>query len=129
MTMRGEAAVRTAEALLRGDGGRSVLLRMPGPAAAGSAAEELGLATPVFEDLVLWPAVFRKAETTAKLLVAAGVVEALVGSLQFDSAAVLFETAAGVVVDGVMYGVEGFVASKSEGVAYCYCVELKAPVW
>ena len=128
MELTGEAAVRAAEAVLRANGGRWVQLRMPAPAVAGSVAEELGLATPGFQEVALGPVVFRKAESTAKLLVAASAVKALVGTLAFESAEVLFEASAGVAVDGMVYGVEGCVGSAVGGVAYCYCLTLRAPV-
>ena len=122
------AAVRAADVLLRASGGRSVLLRVPAPAVAGAQGEELGLATPEFQDVVLGPVVFRKALDVTRLMVSASVVEALVGSLAFDSAAVLFETAVGVVVDGVVFVIEGSVGSLAGGEAYCYCLTLRAPV-
>ena len=122
------AAVRAADVLLRASGGRSVLLRVPAPAVAGAQGEELGLATPEFQDVVLGPVVFRKALDATRLMVSASVVEALVGSLAFDSAAVLFETAVGVVVDGVVFLIEGSVGSQVEGEVYCYCLTLRAPV-
>ena len=56
------------------------------------------------------------------------VVAGMLGSLAFDSADVLFETAAGVVVDGVVFVIEDCVASTANGVAYCYCLKLRAPV-
>jgi hypothetical protein len=124
-----EAVVRTADAVLRTNGGRSVLLRMPAPAMAGAQAEELGLATPEFQDVVLAPVVFRKAESTAELLVSASAVKKVVGSLAFDSADVLFETAAGVVVDDVVFVIEKCVASRADGAAYCYTLTLRVPVW
>jgi len=121
--------VRAADVLLRVNGGRSVLLRMPAPATAGAQGEELGLATPEFQDTVLGPVVFRKAESTGTLLVSASAVKGVVGSLAFDSADVLFETAAGVVVDGVVFVIEKCVASETGGEVYCYCLMLRAPVW
>jgi hypothetical protein len=121
-------AARTAEAVMRAVGGQRVLLRMPAPAGAG-AAEELGLATPEFQDVELGPVVFRKAESTKKLVVAARVVEQVVGSLAFDSAEVLFETAAGVVVDGVVFVIEECVASMAKDEVYAYCLTLRAPGW
>ena len=127
--MVGEAAVRAADVLLRASGGRSVLLRVPAPAVAGAQGEELGLATPEFQDVVLGPVVFRKALDATRLMVSASVVEALVGSLAFDSAAVLFETAVGVVVDGVVFVIETCVASQAVGEVYCYCLTLRGPVW
>ena len=55
------AAQRAADALLRCAGGRAVLLRMPAPANAGDATEQLGLAAPEFQDVELAPVVFRRA--------------------------------------------------------------------
>ena len=121
--------VRSADVVLRANGGRSVLLRMPAPAIAGAQGEELGLATPEFQDAELAPVVFRKAESTATLLVSASAVKGIVGSLEFDSADVLFETAVGVVVDGVVFVIETCVASQAVGEVYCYCLTLRAPVW
>jgi hypothetical protein len=124
----GEGAVRTAETLLHGVGGRSVMLRLPMAAAGGDDAEQLGLATPGFNDIELAPCVFRKAGARGSLLVSAVAVEKIVGSLEFDSAAVLFKVAVGVVVDGVLLEVEGVVPVESGGVAVCYRVGLKAAV-
>jgi len=121
--------VAAADVLLRNNGGRVVLLRMPSPAVPGAQGEELGLATPEFQDVELGPVVFRKAESTGALLVSAAAVAGVVGSLVFDSAQVLFETAVGVVVDGVVYVVEKCVASQARGEVYCYCLTLRAPVW
>jgi len=121
--------VRAADVLLRNNGGRVVLLRMPAPAVPGAQGEELGLATPEFQDVELGPVVFRKAESTGTLLVSASAVAGIVGSLAFDSAEVLFDSALGVVVDGVVYVVERCVASQVRGEVYCYCLTLRAPVW
>jgi hypothetical protein len=122
-----DAAVRAANALLRATGGRAVLLRMPAPAVAGNDGEQLGLATPQFQDVELAPAVFRKAESTTTLLVSGSAVKAVVGSLQFNSAEVLFETALGVVVDGVLYTIMSSTAATSDGSTYVYSLELRAP--
>jgi hypothetical protein len=122
-------AVRAADALLRANGGRSVLLRMAAPAVAGAQGEELGLATPEFQDAVMGPVVFRKAESTAEMLVSASVVAGMLGSLAFDAADAMFEAAVGVVVDGVVFVIEECVGSMEGGVVYCYCLTLRAPVW
>ena len=113
--------------MLRTNGGRSVLLRMPAPAVAGDDAEQLGLTTPLFQDVELAPVVFRRAESTLRLLVSGSAVKALVVSQEFNSAEVLFETAAGVVVDGVLYTILANTASTSDGVTYTYALELRAP--
>ena len=123
-----DAVVRAAEAALRSNGGRVVLLSIPAPAASGADAEQLGLATPQFQDLPLYPAAFRKNQSTSKLLVSASAIAEIVGSRAFNSAEVLFETAPGVVLDDVLYTITGSVAYQSEGKPYCYCLALRAPV-
>lgn len=130
------ATVRAADALLRGVGGRAVLLRMPAPASAGDVAEQLGLETPQFQDVELAPVVFRKARTTVsdgkaakwELMVSASAVEALVGSLGYSAASVLFATAFGVLVDGVLMTVESATESEANGAPYVYRVVLLAPL-
>ena len=128
------AGVRLADALLRSVGGRTVLLRMPAPALAGDPGEQLGLATPQFEDTPLAPAAFRRARSTAKadgvhseLLVSASAVYALVGSLAYNSAAVLFSVAAGVVIDGALYQITSAVSTEAFGEVYLYRLGLLNP--
>lgn len=122
-----DAAERTADTLLRVNGGRGVWLRLPVPAAAND-DEQLGLAAPQFQDVELAPCAFRKAGDTSTLLVSGSTVKAIVGSLQFNSAEVLFETAAGVVVDGVLYLILSSTATTADGKTYGYILELRAPV-
>jgi hypothetical protein len=122
-----DAAVRAADAALRTNGGRSVQLRMPSPAVANDAGEQLGLATPLFQDVPLAPAAFRNAESTKTLLVSGSAVETVVGSLQFNSAEVLFETALGVVICDVLYTILSNTAATSDGTNYVYSLELRAP--
>jgi hypothetical protein len=130
------AAVRAADVLLRGAGGRAVLLRIPAQASAGDMTEQLGLAVPEFQDAALSPVVFRKARTTAsvgkvaqwELMVSATAVQALVGSLGYSSASVLFATAFGVLIDGVLMEVESATESEVYGAPYVYRLVLRAPV-
>ena len=122
-----EGGVRAAESLLRMNG-RGVVLRMAAPASAGDDAAQLGLETPQFQDVELAPAVFRKDASTAVLLVSARAVKELVGSLAMSSAELLFESAAGVVIDEVTYVVEKVVTQQCAGEPYCYAVTLRAPV-
>ncbi len=112
---------------MRAAGGRMVLLRLAGPAAAND-AEQLGLVTPGFRDVELAPSTWHKASSVTKLLVSGSAVQALVGSLGFDSAEVLFETAVGVVIDEVVYRITDSFAAESMGVAYCYWLVLERPV-
>ena len=122
-----DAAVRAADALLRANGGRAVLLRLPAPAVANNDGEQLGLATPQFQDVQLAPVAFRKLEETTVLLVSGSAVQSIVGSLQFNSAEVLFETAVGVFADGLLYTILSSTASTSDGKTFVYALELRAP--
>jgi hypothetical protein len=134
------AAVRAADVLLRCAGGRAVMLRMPAPASAGDTTEQLGLAVPTFQDVELAPVVFRKnrqAVTTQaavgkvarwELMVSATAVNALVGSLGYSAASVLFATAFGVLIDGVLMTVESVTESEAFGAPYVYRIVVDAPV-
>lgn len=122
------AQVRNAEVLLRGTGGRTVLLRMPGQAIPADVGEQLGLETPVFQDVELGPVVFRRAtapEVDQEVLVSAAAVARVVASLAYDSAKVLFATTVGLVVDGDLYEIEWVRPSQVFGVAYLYRVGLR----
>lgn len=134
------AAVRAADVLLRCAGGRAVMLRMPAPASAGDTTEQLGLAVPTFQDVELAPVVFRKnrqAVTTQaavgqvarwELMVSATAVNALVGSLGYSAASVLFATAFGVLIDGVLMTVESVTESEAFGAPYVYRLVVDAPI-
>ena len=123
-----DGVLRGADAVMRAAGGRTVLLRIAAPAVPGNDAEQLGLATPQFQDLVLGPATFQKANSVEKLLVSASAVHAMVGSRGYDSANVLFETAVGVLIDDLLFEIMNSVASQAMGKPYCYCLTLKPPV-
>jgi phage-related minor tail protein len=134
------AAVRAADVLLRCSGGRSVLLRIPAQASAGDTTEQLGLAVPTFQDVELAPVIFRQARqaTTTQaavgkvarreLMVSASAVNALVGSLGYSAASVLFATAFGVLIDGVLMAVESVTESEVFGTPYVYRLVIDAPV-
>jgi hypothetical protein len=138
---RGAAAVRAADVLLRCAGGRSVLLRMPTNASAGDTTEQLGLAVPEFQDVELAPVVFRKARQAAsaltvavdkatrwELMVSATAVQKVVGSLGYSAASVLFATAFGVLIDGVLTEVISATESEVFGAPYVYRLVLRAPL-
>jgi hypothetical protein len=128
LMQQGDGVRRAAEALLRSNGGRTVLLRLAAPASVGDDAEQLGLATPQFNDVPLGPAVFHKANSVKKLLVSANAVEQICGTLGFDAVDVLFETAIGVVIDGVLYEITDNISSQADGRAFCYWLTLVRPV-
>jgi hypothetical protein len=130
------AAVRAADVLLRAMGGRTVMLRMPAPAVAADVTEQLGIATPAFQDLPLRPVVYRKARATVaegkaakwEMLVSASVIESLVGSLAYASASVLFATAYGVLSDDELLEIESGTEEQVFGQPYVYRLVLRAPL-
>jgi hypothetical protein len=124
----GDGAIRLADAVMRSAGGRMVLLRLAAPAVSANDAEQLGLATPGYQDLPLGPATFHKANSVAKLLVSASAVHEVLGSLGYDSADVLFETAVGVLIGDVLYKITNSFSSQSMGLPYCYWLTLEPPV-
>ena len=129
------AAVRAADVLLRGVGGRAVMLRMPATASAGDVTEQLGLAIPTFQDVALAPVVFRRARARVaegkaarwELLVSATAVEVLAGSLGYGAAEALFGAASGVFVDGVQMVVESATAAEVRGSPYFYRLVVRSP--
>jgi hypothetical protein len=128
LSMNAVAMRRAADVLLRGVGGRAVVLRMPGPASVGDVAEQLGLAVPEFQDVELAPVALERGNgTTRTMLVSANAVNAMVGSTGFSAASVLFANAFGVLVDGVLMEVESVTETELGGVPYIYRVALREP--
>lgn len=123
-----DGVIRLADAVMRSGGGRMVLLRLAAPAVPGDDAEQLGLATPQYQDLVLGPATFHKADSVTKLLVSASAVHEALGSLGYDSADVLFETAVGLLIDDLLYKITNSYSSQAMGMPYCYWLTLEPPV-
>ena len=131
-----EGARRAFDVLLRNAGARSVMLRVPAPAIAGDAAEQLGLATPQFQDVELTPVVFRNiAARTANgkapqrdLLVSATAVEALTGSQNFTSARELFNSAFGVLVDDALLTIVSATELEAGGQVCGYRLALQETV-
>lgn len=125
----GTGAARVAEALLHATGGRSVLLRLPAPAVSGDDGEQLGLATPQFQDAVLGPVAFRKADAAAsELLVSAEAMLRVAGTLEYGSVDALLQAALGVVVDGVVWTITSIRTMQAQGQPYCYGLMVQRPV-
>jgi len=123
--------VRMSDSLLRSLGGRTVLLHIPAPAIEGDLGEQLGLAAPEFQDVELGPAVLRRVRAKIavgtheqvaqyELLISPSAVEKVVGTLAYDSAAILFAQAAGVMVDGELLEIASFAPAEAFGVTYLY---------
>jgi len=121
-----EGMLRAAEALLRVNGGRSVVLRFAMPPAAGDVSAELGLEAADFQEVELAPAVFRKTANTETLMVSAKAVATAAGVVSAASADALFQSASGAVVDGVVYAITSVKVGQAMGSAYCYVLGLRA---
>lgn len=135
------AAVRAADTLLRGVGGRQVILRTPAPALPNDVGEQLGLSVPQFQDYPIAPVVYRRlrprlpsGEPTSitpapqyELLVSATAINALIGSTAYNSAATLFAVAFGFLIDGVLLAIESATYSELGGAPYLYRLLLRAP--
>ena len=129
-----EGARRAFDTLLRNAAARSVMLRIPAPAIAGDAAEQLGLAAPQFQDVELTPVVFRSTaakSSTVKaaqrdLLVSATAVEALTGSQSFNSAHELFNSAFGVLIDDALLTIVSATELEAGGQVCGYRLGLQA---
>jgi hypothetical protein len=130
------AAMRAADTLLRGVGGRAVMLRLPATASAGDVTEQLGLAVPEFQDVTLAPVVFRSARATVsegkatkwELMVSATAIQTLLGSLGYGAAESLFGAAFGVLIDGVLMTIESATGAEVEGAVYLYRLVLRVPM-
>ena len=117
-----------AEAVLRTSGGFTVVLRLPGLAVSGSDAEQLGLGSPMFQDVPIGPAVWRKVGVDTELVVSGAAVAALIASQGAASAEALFAWVAGVVVEGLLYTISKSEAMTAGGVDAAYRLSLVAPV-
>ena len=128
-----EGMARAADALLRSQGGFAVALRLPVPPPAGVDAEQLGLTSPLFQDLPLSPAVFRKARIAMvegqtgkyELLLSPSAVAAAVSAQQVASADVLFAMATGMVVNSVLFLIEATSFTEWLGNVCLYRVLLR----
>jgi hypothetical protein len=127
------------DTLMRGVGGRSVLLHLPAPAIPGDLGEQLGLATPRFQDVALCPALFRRVrartgtadkpdEDSYELMVSASAVERAAGTLGFNGGAVLLEQAAGVLIDETLYGITWVATAEAFGSPYLYRLGLRGAI-
>jgi hypothetical protein len=127
-----EGQVRAADSLLRSLGGFSVGLRVP-TAAAAVDGEQLGISSPLFQDLPLSPVVFRKLRSVMvegqtgkyELLVSSSAVAAAVSVQQVASSDVLLAMATGIVVDRVLFLIEATSFSEWQGNVFVYRILLR----
>ncbi len=102
---------RSVHALIQTLGATAVQLQVPLPPVAGDSGEELGLRAPDFQTKVLDPVAVRRGSTSVELLVAADVLEALLGVTDPGAIATAVETVAAVLIAD-----ETFVPTATESV-------------
>jgi len=136
MTMTGisgAAAVRAANAMLRNLGGTEVTLLFAAAGLPAGALSELGLVDPGVEQAQIGPVVVRELTTEdvgprrrIELLAGQAAMAEQVSQRNVASAEVLFETALGLVYEGEVFHIQGFVVERLAGVAYLYRVAAMA---
>jgi len=125
---RAEALMRAADALLQALGPSEVILVLPVPMEQANA--DLGLASPLVEQLLLSPAVVRKigsataAGTQVEVMLPASIVNALAESRNFDPPNTLFDAALGVLHGGKLLRIEGVAWDSFAGRPYLYRIML-----
>lgn len=121
-----------ADALLRGAGGATALLRVTG-ASTDTSALELGLVATTFADVPVSPVLLRKlrpswnegGEAKWELLVSATSVEQQVNTLDLASAQGLFAMTLAVTVAGQEYLIESVASNEAFGQVYLYRLLLR----
>jgi hypothetical protein len=122
-----------ADALLRAGGGMVVSLLVAPLIGDSTDASQVGVNAPNFQQLPLSPAIFRKIRVAMQedqlsqyeLLVSASAVQQQVSALQLASADALFDTAAGVEINGSQFLIESRSISEALGQIYLYRLLLR----
>jgi hypothetical protein len=122
---RGQAMLRAADALLRTLGPTGIILVLPTDAAQSNA--DLGLGTPLVEQVELTPAVVRPLADAGgrrriEILLSASTVAAQAELRGYESAEALFNAAVGVVHGGRLLRVESVGSDSFAGTSYLYRV-------
>jgi hypothetical protein len=125
---RAEAFLRAADSLLRALGPSEVILVLPVLVQQNNA--DLGLATPVVEQLSLSPAVVRKigsstsARTQMEIMLSASTVNAQAESRNFDPPNALFDAALGIMHGEKLLRIEGVSWESFADTPYLYRIML-----
>jgi hypothetical protein len=125
--------LQMADTLLRAAGGMAVSLLVAPATDDSSDAGQLGINAPNFQQLALSPAIFRKIRVAMQegqlaqyeLLLSATAVQQQVNALQLTSADALFDTTAGVEINGAQFLIESRSVSESLGQIYLYRLLLR----
>ena len=125
---RAEALLRAAHALLRALGPNAVILVLPVPTEQDNT--DLGLASPVVEQVPLAPVVLRDlgnetaTRTRMELLLAASTVNAHAESRNFDPPDAMFDAALGILHWGKLLRIERVAWDSFADTRYLYRVML-----
>jgi hypothetical protein len=126
---RGFAAIRAAEALLRTLGGSTISVRVPLGVAVGGSANDLARAGAATEDVSLSPVVVRRAPGQTKdirgrveLLISATSLATAKDITDAASSEAFFDSAFGVIHDGILKRIVSFAVEEFGGVPYLYRV-------
>jgi hypothetical protein len=125
----GGAAARAADAMLRTLGGTQVTLLFPAAGLPAEAAAELGLVDPGVVQAPISPVIVRELTTESngprrriELVIGRTAMAEQVNQRNVASADVLLNTALGVLYEGEIFHIEGFVVERFAEVAYLYRV-------
>jgi len=123
----GCAAARAADAMLQTLGGTQVTLLFPATGMPADAVAGLGLVDPGVVQAPIAPAIVRELTTEnngprrrIEVVVGRSAMAEQVSQRSVESADALFDTALGIVYEGEMFHIEGFVVERFAGVAYLY---------
>ena len=125
---RAEALLRAADCLLRALGPSEVILVLPVPIEQDNA--DLGLASPVVEQVSLAPAVVRDlgsstaARTQMEVMLSASTVNAHAESRNFDPPDAMFDAALGILHGGKLFRIERVAWDSFADTPYLYRVAL-----
>ena len=115
--------------MLQSLGGTEVVLLFPAAGLPPDRASELGLVDPGVEQVRIAPVIVRELDTDnsgprrrIELLAGRSTMAEQVSQRNVGSAEDLFETALGVIYQGEMFHIEGFLAERFAGVAYLFRV-------
>lgn len=116
---------RAADAMIRLLGAGEARLEIAAPPIAGDVGEQLGLSAPEFSARVLAPVAIRATNENTELLVAADVLEALLGVRGFGAVRAAMIAVYAVVVGDVRYRMvrTECVTAKAEACAYRLVLE------
>ena len=116
----GAGVTRRAAAMVAALGGGAVTLRTPAPPLPNDDGEQLGLATPLFEDMALCPVVWRTRGKVKELRVPGAVLEAALGLIGVEAVRESLESVATVTAGAESFAIETVDALEAFGQAYLY---------